>query len=66
MNLIYIAIIVLGAFVAVWFFLIEPAERRHHERKLESIKKKIEQRETTRKEQRTSGNNEPADLSHKN
>jgi predicted MFS family arabinose efflux permease len=34
MNLIYWAIIGLGAFVAIWMLFVVPAERRHHERKL--------------------------------
>lgn len=48
MKLIYIAIIALGAFVAIWIFFVVPAERRHHERKLESLRKQIEKRESTR------------------
>jgi hypothetical protein len=38
------AIIVLGAFVAIWIIFVVPAERRHHERKLELVRKRIEQR----------------------
>ena len=38
------AIILLGAFVAIWMIFVVPAERRHHERKLEIVRKKIEQR----------------------
>jgi predicted MFS family arabinose efflux permease len=41
------AIIVLGAFVAIWMFFVAPAERRHHERKLELLQKKIEQRQAS-------------------
>ena len=44
MKYIYIAIFVLGAFVAIWMFIVVPAERRHHERKMELVRKKIEQR----------------------
>jgi len=44
MNLMYWAIIGLGAFVAIWMLFVAPAERRHHERKLELLQKKIEQR----------------------
>ena len=46
MDMIYWAIIGLGAFVAVWFLFVVPAERRHHERKLEMIRKRIEKRRT--------------------
>ncbi len=45
MDLIYWAMIVLGAFVAIWMLFVAPAERRHHERKLELLQKKIEQRQ---------------------
>ena len=38
------AIIVLGAFVAIWIIFVVPAERRHHERKMELVRKRIEQR----------------------
>ena len=45
MKLIYLAILALGAFVAIWIFVVVPAERRHHERKLEIVRKRIEKRE---------------------
>jgi hypothetical protein len=45
MNLMYWAIIVLGAFVAIWMLFVVPGERRYHERKLELLRKKIEQRQ---------------------
>ena len=44
MNYIYMAVIVLGAFIAIWIIFVVPAERRHHERKLELVRKRIEQR----------------------
>ena len=44
MNLMYWTIIGLGAFVAIWMLFVAPAERRHHERKLQMLQKKIEQR----------------------
>ena len=44
MNYIYMAIIGLGAFVAIWMIFVVPAERRHHERKMELVRKKIERR----------------------
>jgi len=43
-NYIYMAIAGLAAFVAVWTFFVVPAERRHHERKMELVRKKIERR----------------------
>jgi flagellar biosynthesis/type III secretory pathway M-ring protein FliF/YscJ len=47
MDLMYWAIIVLGAFVAIWMLFVAPAERRHHERKLELLQRKIEQRQAS-------------------
>ena len=45
MKLMYTAIIVLVVFIAVWTLLVIPAERRHHERKLEALQKQIKKRE---------------------
>ncbi len=45
MNMFYWAIVVLGAFIAIWILFVAPAERRHHERKLELLQKKIEKRQ---------------------
>ncbi|MDH4073516.1 MAG: hypothetical protein OEV41_10480 [Gammaproteobacteria bacterium] len=45
MKLIYIAIAALAVFVAVWMLIVVPAERRHHERRLEALRKRIEQRQ---------------------
>ena len=50
MNIILLSIAVLAAFVAIWFFFVAPAERRHHERKLEMLRKRIENREVTGQE----------------
>lgn len=50
MKLIYIAVIALAAFVAIWVFFVVPAERKHHERKLEALRKQIEKRETVANE----------------
>lgn len=47
MDLMAWAVIVLGAFVAIWMLFVAPAERRHHERKLELLQKKIEQRQAS-------------------
>ena len=48
MNLITWAILVLAAFVAIWIFVVVPAEKRHHERKLASLRDRIEKRESGR------------------
>jgi flagellar biosynthesis/type III secretory pathway M-ring protein FliF/YscJ len=47
MDLMYWAMIVLAAFVAIWMLFVAPAERRDHERKLELLQKKIEQRQAS-------------------
>ena len=47
MDLMYWAMIVLGAFVAIWVLFVAPAERRHHKRKLELLQKKIDQRQAS-------------------
>ena len=47
MDLMYWAMIVLGAFVAIWMLFVAPAERRHHDRKLELLQKKIERRQAS-------------------
>jgi predicted MFS family arabinose efflux permease len=44
MHMIYWAIIVLGVFAAIWLLFVAPAERRHHERKLAILQKKIDAR----------------------
>ena len=62
MNSMYWAIIGLGAFVAVWFLFVVPAERRHHERKLELLQRKIEQRKSQNnkdQDDRSSNTDEP-------
>lgn len=51
MKLFFFAIAALAAFVAIWFLFVVPAERRHHERKLEMVRKRIEQRQAAEKNQ---------------
>jgi len=57
-TLILTSIVILVAFVAVWLLVVVPAERRHHERKLEMVRKRIAQREATRTAEEESGDNE--------
>jgi len=57
MDIIYWAIIGLGAFVAIWMLFVVPAERHHHERKLELLQKKIEKRQVQRDQE---NNDSPA------
>ena len=51
MRLMLYAAIALAVFVAIWFFIVVPAERKHHERKLEAVRKRIEKREAARQEE---------------
>ena len=46
MKLVYWAILGLALFIAVWFLVVVPAERRHHERKLALVRKRIERRQS--------------------
>ena len=52
MRLMAYAAIALAVFVAIWFFVVIPAERKHHERKLEAVRKRIEKREAARQEEK--------------
>jgi flagellar biosynthesis/type III secretory pathway M-ring protein FliF/YscJ len=69
-NLLYITIAVLAAFLAIWVFVVVPAERRHHERKLEALQKRIEKRQASQTEEQVASEPEPAsgnsgtDVSH--
>lgn len=45
MDMIYWAILGLGAFIAIWFLFVVPSERRHHERKLEMLQRRIDKRQ---------------------
>lgn len=58
MKLLLLSIAVLAAFVAIWVFFVVPAERRHHERKLEMLRKRIEKREASEQDQTESTYNE--------
>jgi len=49
-NMIYTAVLILAAFIAIWIFVVVPAEKRHHKRKLEIIKKKLADREGVRQD----------------
>lgn len=45
MDMIYWALLGLGAFIAIWFLFVVPSERRHHERKLEMLQRRIDKRQ---------------------
>lgn len=42
--MLWYALAALAAFVAIWFFVVVPAEKRHHERKLAIIRERLEKR----------------------
>jgi hypothetical protein len=47
-----IALAALGlASVAIWVFVVLPAERRYHERKLAAIQRQIEKRQSAQREE---------------
>jgi hypothetical protein len=58
MKLLFISAAVWAAFFAIWIFFVVPTERRHHERKLAMIRKRIKERETIRAAQEEPGDNE--------
>lgn len=58
MNMMYWAIIVLGAFVAIWLLIVAPAERRHHERKLAMLQRKINSRDLKQEADRSDSDEE--------
>ena len=64
MKLIYIAIAALVAFIAIWMIFVVPAERKHHERKLESLRSRIEKREAEKKEGDKYAPNESGDATN--
>lgn len=61
MNIMYWAILGLCAFVAIWMLFVAPAERRHHERKLEMIRKKIEKRQARKNQEHSESSLEQND-----
>ncbi len=61
-NLIYWAIIGLGAFIAVWILFVAPAERRHHERKLELLQKRIDRRQLQKEQDSESSSDQNNDI----
>lgn len=61
MNLLTITIVVLAAFLAIWVFVVVPAERRHHERKLEVLQKRIEKRASSHTDEQPASEPDPAE-----
>ena len=50
MDIIYWVILGMGTFVAIWMLFVAPSERRHHERKLKMLQKKIDARQARKNE----------------
>ena len=61
MSILTWAIIALGAFVAIWMLFVVPAERRYHERKLELLQRRIEQRQAQSDPQSSGSPDDPHD-----
>lgn len=57
-TLIYGFLIATALFIAVWFALVVPSERRDHERKLALVRKRIAEREQRNKEMMDDGQRE--------
>ncbi len=64
-NIVYTTILILAAFIAIWIFVVVPVEKRHHERKLEMLKKKIADREVVRRDAGSPGHEQQSDGSDK-
>ncbi|MCB1844844.1 MAG: hypothetical protein KDI09_17910 [Halioglobus sp.] len=47
-TLVYGLLIVAALFIAIWFAVVVPSERRDHERKLALLRKRIAEREQNR------------------
>lgn len=45
MKLIVLAGLVLAALGAIWIFVVIPAEKRHHQRRIELVQRKLERLE---------------------
>lgn len=48
--MLWYALAALAAFVAIWFFVVVPSEKRHHERKLAIIRERMEKRRAAESE----------------
>lgn len=57
--MLWYALAALAAFVVIWFFVVVPSEKRHHERKLRIIREQLEKRRTADK-----GNTDDANTDH--
>ncbi len=55
MKLILLASAVLSVLGAIWIFVVIPAERREHERRLELVQKKLERHAAQKDEAGSSG-----------
>jgi hypothetical protein len=49
-TLLFGLLIAMGLFVTFWFVFVVPSERRHHERKLAVIQKRLAEKERLRNE----------------
>ena len=46
-TFVFISFILICVFVVIWIFVVAPSERRHHERKLALVQKRLDRRKET-------------------
>lgn len=54
LTLVYGFLIGMGIFVAIWFAVVVPSERRDHQRRLEILQKRIAEREQKQEDMHSS------------
>ena len=60
LKLILIATAILGALGAIWMFIIVPAEKRDHQRRLDLVQSKLEKRQAAKQQDVQSDDNDTA------
>lgn len=50
-TFVFISFILIVIFVVIWVFVVAPSERRHHERKLEIVQKRLSRRQEALREE---------------
>jgi len=56
MKLILLASAILGVLGAIWIFIVIPAERRDHQRRLDLVQSKLEKRRAAKQDDMRSDN----------
>ena len=52
-TFVFISFILIVIFVVIWVFVVAPSERRHHERKLEIVQKRLNRRQEALRQEQT-------------